>query len=186
MPPRCSPTTTPTTRIAVVCRGVARPALSGHLAGQRRQSRWHSSRFRTATTTSASSPPDELAAYPAHLHRMSPVLTLQGAVAHCDMPIESGPTMLLPLLAALRRRLHRVQPPGVHRRTSPSTTCRCRCARATRCSSTRRCITVRAPTSRPTSAGWPICCRSRRRSAGRWRRWTAPRWCGRSIRRCSR
>jgi ectoine hydroxylase-related dioxygenase (phytanoyl-CoA dioxygenase family) len=40
--------------------------------------------------------PDELAAYPAHLHRTSPVLTLQGAVAHCDMPIESGPTMLLP------------------------------------------------------------------------------------------
>jgi ectoine hydroxylase-related dioxygenase (phytanoyl-CoA dioxygenase family) len=40
--------------------------------------------------------PDDLVAYPAHLHRMSPVLTLQGAVAHCDMPIESGPTMLLP------------------------------------------------------------------------------------------
>ena len=39
---------------------------------------------------------DDLAAYPAHLHRTSPVLTLQGAVAHCDMPIESGPTMLLP------------------------------------------------------------------------------------------
>jgi ectoine hydroxylase-related dioxygenase (phytanoyl-CoA dioxygenase family) len=40
--------------------------------------------------------PDQLAAYPAHLHRMSPVLTLQGAVAHCDMPVESGPTMLMP------------------------------------------------------------------------------------------
>ncbi len=40
--------------------------------------------------------PDDLAAYPAHLHRTSPLLTLQGAVAHCDMPIESGPTMLLP------------------------------------------------------------------------------------------
>lgn len=40
--------------------------------------------------------PDALAAFPAHLHRMSPVLTLQGAVAHCDMPVESGPTMLLP------------------------------------------------------------------------------------------
>lgn len=39
---------------------------------------------------------DDLAAYPAHLHRTSPVLTLQGAVAHCDMPTESGPTMLLP------------------------------------------------------------------------------------------
>jgi ectoine hydroxylase-related dioxygenase (phytanoyl-CoA dioxygenase family) len=41
-------------------------------------------------------PVDHLAEYPAHLHRASPVLTLQGAVAHCDMPVESGPTMLLP------------------------------------------------------------------------------------------
>ncbi len=39
---------------------------------------------------------DQLSAYPAHLHRMSAVLTLQGAVAHCDMPLASGPTMLLP------------------------------------------------------------------------------------------
>lgn len=30
------------------------------------------------------------------MHRLSPVLTLQGAVAHCDMPVESGPTMYLP------------------------------------------------------------------------------------------
>ncbi|MBX9360643.1 phytanoyl-CoA dioxygenase family protein [Streptomyces sp. WAC04114] len=36
------------------------------------------------------------AAYPAQVHRLSPVLTLQGAVAHCDMPVESGPTMYLP------------------------------------------------------------------------------------------
>ncbi|CCK25912.1 phytanoyl-CoA dioxygenase [Streptomyces davaonensis JCM 4913] len=36
------------------------------------------------------------AAYPAHVHRLSPVLTLQGAVAHGDMPVESGPTMYLP------------------------------------------------------------------------------------------
>ncbi|WP_176561099.1 phytanoyl-CoA dioxygenase family protein [Mycobacterium neglectum] len=41
-------------------------------------------------------PDEQLAQYPAHLHRTSPVLTLQGAVAHCDMPVESGPTMLLP------------------------------------------------------------------------------------------
>jgi ectoine hydroxylase-related dioxygenase (phytanoyl-CoA dioxygenase family) len=39
---------------------------------------------------------ERAAAYPAHVHRLSPVLTLQGAVAHCDMPIESGPTMYLP------------------------------------------------------------------------------------------
>ncbi|KAB7575799.1 phytanoyl-CoA dioxygenase [Verminephrobacter sp. Larva24] len=35
-------------------------------------------------------------AYPAHAHRLSPMLTLQGAVAHVDMPLESGPTLYLP------------------------------------------------------------------------------------------
>jgi ectoine hydroxylase-related dioxygenase (phytanoyl-CoA dioxygenase family) len=34
--------------------------------------------------------------YPAHIHALSPVLTLQGAVAHVDMPVESGPTLYLP------------------------------------------------------------------------------------------
>ena len=36
------------------------------------------------------------AEFPAHTHRLSPALTLQGAVAHCDMPIETGPTLYLP------------------------------------------------------------------------------------------
>jgi ectoine hydroxylase-related dioxygenase (phytanoyl-CoA dioxygenase family) len=36
------------------------------------------------------------ASYPAQVHLLSPVLTLQGAVAHSDMPVESGPTMYLP------------------------------------------------------------------------------------------
>lgn len=35
-------------------------------------------------------------AYPPHVHRMSAMLTLQGAVAHVDMPVDSGTTMLLP------------------------------------------------------------------------------------------
>lgn len=39
---------------------------------------------------------DQLATYPVQAHRFSPGLTLQGAIAHCDMPLESGPTMLLP------------------------------------------------------------------------------------------
>ena len=40
---------------------------------------------------------DEVCArYPAHVHALSQVLTLQGAVAHCDMPVESGPTLYLP------------------------------------------------------------------------------------------
>jgi len=40
---------------------------------------------------------DEVAQeYPAHVHEFSAYLTLQGAIAHCDMPVESGTTMLLP------------------------------------------------------------------------------------------
>ena len=38
----------------------------------------------------------QLRQYPAHVHRLSAALTLQGGVAHCDMPIESGPTKFLP------------------------------------------------------------------------------------------
>lgn len=34
--------------------------------------------------------------FPPHVHTMSPFLTLQGAIAHSDMPVESGPTKLLP------------------------------------------------------------------------------------------
>jgi len=37
-----------------------------------------------------------MAQFPAHIHAVSPTLTLQGAVAHCDMPVDTGPTMLLP------------------------------------------------------------------------------------------
>jgi ectoine hydroxylase-related dioxygenase (phytanoyl-CoA dioxygenase family) len=39
---------------------------------------------------------DVAESYPAHVHQLSPVLTLQGAVAHTDMPVESGPTLYLP------------------------------------------------------------------------------------------
>lgn len=42
------------------------------------------------------------AEYPAHVHDLSPVLTLQGAVAHCDMSVESGPTKLLPFSQGYR------------------------------------------------------------------------------------
>ena len=40
--------------------------------------------------------PEAIERFPAHVHRLSPVLTLQGAVAHCDMPLETGPTLYLP------------------------------------------------------------------------------------------
>jgi len=38
----------------------------------------------------------EMDRFPRHVHLMSQGLTLQAAVAHTDMPLESGPTMLLP------------------------------------------------------------------------------------------
>jgi ectoine hydroxylase-related dioxygenase (phytanoyl-CoA dioxygenase family) len=38
----------------------------------------------------------QAAQFPAHVHRLAPALTLQGAVAHCDMPVETGPTLYLP------------------------------------------------------------------------------------------
>ncbi len=39
---------------------------------------------------------DAASVFPPHAHQLSAALTLQGAVAHCDMPVESGPTMYLP------------------------------------------------------------------------------------------
>lgn len=38
----------------------------------------------------------QAAGFPAQVHALSPVLTLQGAVAHVDMPVETGPTLYLP------------------------------------------------------------------------------------------
>jgi len=39
---------------------------------------------------------DVVGQFPLPMHRLSPHLTLQGAVAHTDMPLETGPTLLLP------------------------------------------------------------------------------------------
>jgi ectoine hydroxylase-related dioxygenase (phytanoyl-CoA dioxygenase family) len=39
---------------------------------------------------------EEIEGFPLHAHQLSPFLTLQGAVAHSDMPLESGPTLYLP------------------------------------------------------------------------------------------
>lgn len=39
---------------------------------------------------------ETIATFPAHAQVMSQYLTLQGGIAHSDMPLESGPTLLLP------------------------------------------------------------------------------------------
>jgi ectoine hydroxylase-related dioxygenase (phytanoyl-CoA dioxygenase family) len=40
--------------------------------------------------------PQQAERFPSHVHAVSPFLTLQGAVAHVDMPLQSGPTLYLP------------------------------------------------------------------------------------------
>jgi len=42
------------------------------------------------------------ARFPAHVHDLSPLLTLQGGIAHCDMDVAAGPTKLLPFSQAYR------------------------------------------------------------------------------------
>ena len=39
--------------------------------------------------------PDETLEFPVHVHEMSSMLTLQGAIAHDDIPVEMGPTKIL-------------------------------------------------------------------------------------------
>ncbi|MEP3637303.1 MAG: phytanoyl-CoA dioxygenase family protein [Paracoccaceae bacterium] len=39
---------------------------------------------------------EKSAQYPVHVHDLSPLMTLQGGIAHCDMSVEGGPTKLLP------------------------------------------------------------------------------------------
>src|SRR5208282_2725168 len=103
-------------------RGLARTVLPDHLAAQRRQS----GRRRAGPAPRLSHGlPDSARDRAISGARPSPMLTLQGAVAHCDMPLESGPTLYLPFsqtylpgyLAALREEFrayfetHRVQLP---------------------------------------------------------------------------
>jgi len=40
--------------------------------------------------------PAQMLEFPEHVHSFCQMLTLQGAVAHCDMPLESGPTLYMP------------------------------------------------------------------------------------------
>ncbi|MCP3688537.1 MAG: phytanoyl-CoA dioxygenase, partial [Gammaproteobacteria bacterium] len=46
---------------------------------------------------------DSVRRYPLHAQIMSACLTLQGAVAHIDMPVESGPTRILPYSQRYKR-----------------------------------------------------------------------------------
>ena len=80
---------------------------------------------------------EQAARFPAHVHRLSPVLTLQGAVAHTDMPAETGPTLYLPHSQKYLPGYLAWRPAGVPASTSRPTTSSCRWPRVTRRSSTR-------------------------------------------------
>lgn len=103
----------------------------------------------------------ECGRYPAHVHALSASLTLQGAVAHVDMPVESGPRSTCRTARSTRTATSHTSNRSP-RSTSSTTTCSCRCGPVTRCSSIRRCSTPPAPTARATSSAWRTCCRSRR------------------------
>ena len=77
-------------------RGLARPGLPDHVAAQRGEPRRRGAVRRTATTISASRPRRRSSVIPPMSIASRRSLTLQGAVAHCDMPVESGPTLYLP------------------------------------------------------------------------------------------
>lgn len=124
---------------------------------------------------------DTATRFRAHQHRLSAALTLQGAVAHVDMPLESGPTMYLPYSQRYEQAMSRSTCRSSDS-TSPTTTSNFRCAQAMPSSSTRRCSMPQATTPQPTSSAWPTCCRCRRRSAGRWTPSTDRRCSARSTR----
>ena len=143
--------------IAMVSRGVARDRLSDHVADQfvnpggaaQSAHRDYHMGFQSA---------EEIARFPVHAHLLSPFLTLQGAVAHCDMPLESGPTLLSAVFADVTRP---AISPIAGRNSSPistPTTCSCRSPKATPRSSIRRCSTPPATTAPPTCGGSPTCC----------------------------
>lgn len=58
-------------------------------------------------------PMKEIERYPAQAHRLPPVMTLQGAVTHVDMPVDSGPILYLPYSQAFEPDLLRLAPARV-------------------------------------------------------------------------
>ena len=163
--PRPSPTTTPTTSLALVASAWLGPGYQ--VTSQVNVvNPGGPPRSPTATTTSASCPPTTRALPGA---RAPPVTgadpagrgrTLRHACRVRPDPVPAA-------LAEVPARLPRLPPARVHG-VLRGTTSSCPWRRATPRSSTRRCSTPPAPTAPPTSAGWPTCCRSPRRSAGRW------------------
>ena len=161
--------------IALVERGLARAVLSDHVAAQRASIRAARRRSAHRDYHLGFQSAEAIERFPVHVQRLSPVLTLQGAVAHCDMPLETRADALSAVLAELPARLYGDRRGRSFATISTSITSSCRSPRATRCFSTRPSSTPRERTARRTCAASPICCRSPRPSAARWRASTGSR-----------
>lgn len=111
-----------------------------------------------------------VAEFPIPAQILSQYLTLQGAVAHSDMPLASGQG----LRACCRFRISMSSAiwPTASRSSSTtltSTMFSCRCKKATGCFLTRRCFMPPGTTRRLIMFAPLIFCRSPRRSASRWK-----------------
>ena len=109
--------------LALASDRVARPRLPGDQPGQRGQPRRRRP-DRAPRLPPGLPEPEDLGRVPGARARLSPMLTLQGAVAHCDMPVESGPTLYLP---HSQKYPTATSPTGCpsSRSTSSPTTCSC-------------------------------------------------------------
>ena len=116
----------------------------------------------------------QTATYPAHVHDLSPVLTLQGAVAHCDMSVESGPTKLLPFSQTYRSG-YAACAEMIFAQFSRKVMCNFRCPKAMRSSLALLFFMPLVPIRARTFTAWQICCRYHRPLGARWRPLTATR-----------
>lgn len=127
--------------------------------------------------------PQQVSQYPAHVHALSPFLTLQGAVAHCDMPLESGPTLYMPFTQKYGPGYLATQTPEV-REWFNENYLQLPLHKGDAVFSARHCFTLRGVTVPEAQGGWPISFRCRPHSDGRWRVWIGPVWPVLCIRCC--
>ena len=126
---------------------------------------------------------EDCARYPAHVHDLSPVMTLQGAVAHTDMPVESGPTKLLPF-SQLYRAGYAAYRVDAFKDFFEKACVQLPLKKGDAVFSTRRSSMLLVLTPALTFNAWPTCCKSHRPSAGPWKRLTEVPCVGSYTRHC--